>query len=143
HILRFSEHNLLLRKKEERGVLEKKIYYYTGDELWQEAKRHKENPALLTEFYKREAISYASLFFALVGIGIGLRTKRREKVIGFSASCLIILLYYIIFIACEALSKKVGVSGIVMWLPNLILVFIGGGMLLGVRRQKSEDRIEK
>jgi len=135
HILRFSEHNLLLRKIEPEVASEKKIYHYTGDELKDAAKKHKENPAILTEFHKREAISYASLFFALVGIGAGLRTKRREKVVGFSTSCIIILLYYILFIACEAFSKKAGVSGMVMWLPNLILLLIGGGMLVTIYRE--------
>ncbi|MBU1262501.1 LptF/LptG family permease [bacterium] len=135
HMLRFSEHNLLLRKIEPEVVSEKKIYHYTGDELLKEAKKHRENPAILTEFHKREAISYACFFFSLVGIGIGLRTKRREKVIGFSASCLIILLYYILFIGCEAFGRKAGVSGLVMWLPNLILLLIGGGMLSVNRRQ--------
>jgi lipopolysaccharide export system permease protein len=142
HILKFSEHGLLLRKYEEGEVPEKKIYHYTGDELKDAAKRHKENPAMLTEFHKREAISYACFFFALVGTGIGLRTKRREKVVGFSASCLIILLYYIIFIGCEAFSKKAGISGMVMWLPNLILFLIGGGMLsryFFARSKKYED----
>jgi lipopolysaccharide export system permease protein len=121
HILRFKEHTFSISQTRIGKRPSKKITHLTSDELL----KRKRNPASITEFHKRMAISFAPFFFTLVAVPIGLATKRREKSVGFGAACFIILLYYIILVGAEAVSKRGVGEGLLMWTPNAVLCGIG------------------
>ncbi|MEW6103555.1 MAG: LptF/LptG family permease [bacterium] len=119
HIMKFSSFDIPIDIK----VLSEKtsISHLTLSEL----KRKEKNPYILTELHKRLSISFACFFLSLIAIPLGIKIKKERRMFGLGASTIIILLYYIVFIFCEALSKKGAISPIFLWLPNMLFGICG------------------
>ena len=82
---------------------------------------------LITEIYERIALAFSCFVFILLGSSLGIITRRREKSINFGIALLIIVIYYPLFIGCEALAiQNFAPPQIIMWLPNIIFGVIGG-----------------
>ncbi|HPI41588.1 MAG TPA: LPS export ABC transporter permease LptF [Pseudobdellovibrionaceae bacterium] len=86
---------------------------------------------LKTEYHKRWAISFLCIIFALIGVGLGITTNRRSaKAGGFILSIGIIVIYWILYITMEGLSRQGSIPpALAIWAPNLIFAFIGGEAL--------------
>lgn len=60
-----------------------------------------------TEFHKRTAIAFACILFAMIGVGLGTVSNRRNVKSGGTVICLaLIVSYYIIYVVCEGLARK-------------------------------------
>ena len=73
----------------------------------------------LMEYYKDLAFPTASLIFCLLGVPVGIASKRSGRVGGFAVGVLVIIVYYMLNIACEFLvttSYLPPFAG--AWLPN-------------------------
>ncbi|MEW6007958.1 MAG: LptF/LptG family permease [bacterium] len=119
HIMKFSSFHIPIDLKMD--IEKTSISHLTLSDL----KRKERNPYILTEFHKRLSISFACFFLSLIAIPLGIRIKKQARMFGLGASTIIILLYYIIFIFCEALSKKGAVSPMILWLPNMLFGILG------------------
>jgi len=77
---------------------------------------------LETEFHRRTAISFACLLFALIGVGLGTTTNRRNAKGGGAVICIgLIVAYWIIYVTCEGAARQGQIIPVVaMWIPNLI-----------------------
>ncbi len=83
---------------------------------------------LKTEFHKRTALGFACVLFALIGVGFGTTTNRRNVrsggvviVVGF------IISYYILYVVMEGLSRKGQLPPFVaMWFANFLFMFVAG-----------------
>ena len=84
-----------------------------------------EKLALLTTLNKRLALCFASLAFALLGVGLGGRTQRVGRGLAILASLGAMLLYYLILLGGEHLSR----SGTI---PPLVGSWLGTGAALVV-----------
>lgn len=122
--------NLSPAQAQEKGKIRKKPKDMTIQELRNEIKRLKVegiSPApLLTEINEKITLAYSCLIFILLGSSLAIITRRREKSINLGLAILVIVVYYPLFIGCEAL----GIQGYLnpnlsMWIPNILFGLVG------------------
>ncbi|MFA5388367.1 MAG: LptF/LptG family permease [Candidatus Omnitrophota bacterium] len=112
------------------GYTEKKPKEMNFREIKNEIKKlgryHVDTPNLVTEFHRKISMSFASLVFMIIGIPLGIYTRRGEKTIQFAVALGLIVLYYLLMALSIALSLK-GVLSPAFWmyLPNLIVGMAG------------------
>lgn len=102
-------------------------------ELWNLAKRESDplkQRLFLIEFHRRIAFASACLVLALVGIPLGLSSKRGGKSTGFVLTIALVFLYYFAMLAGMALARQGRIPvAPAIWMGD-ILFFIGGLVLL-------------
>jgi len=85
---------------------------------------------LQAEFHKRISFSFSVITFVILGFGISLIVKHREKSINFVIAFVAAISYYLLFILGETLIDYRLISPLLgMWIPNLIIGSIGGFLL--------------
>lgn len=110
--------------------MEKKPKDMTIQELQTEIKKLKArgiDPApLITEIHEKISLAFSCFVFMLLGSSLAIITRRREKSINLGITFLIVGIYYLLFIAFEALSLQGHLEPhIAMWMPNFIFGAIG------------------
>lgn len=85
------------------------------------------NPTELTaEFHKRISFSFAIITFILLGAGVSLIVKHREKSINFGIAFICAGIYYLLFILGQTLVEYNFLPAMLgMWLANIIMTTIG------------------
>jgi lipopolysaccharide export system permease protein len=79
----------------------------------------------LMEYYKDLAFPTASLVFCLLGIPVGIASKRSGRIGGFAVGVLVIIVYYMLNIACEFLVMTARLPPLAgAWMPNGMFLFI-------------------
>ncbi len=92
--------------------------------------------ALGTELNKRFSFSLACVTFALIGIPLGITAQRQETTAGFALSLLVALAYFVIIIVVNAFRENAHVHPeLLIWLPNLIFLLLGGILFYRVNRR--------
>jgi lipopolysaccharide export LptBFGC system permease protein LptF len=86
----------------------------------------------LVELHKRFAFPCACLVFGLIGLPLGIQSRRAGKSGGYAISVVLLLVYYIFITAGESLGDDGRLPVfLAVWTPNILL---GGiGMLLLIR----------
>jgi LPS export ABC transporter permease LptG/LPS export ABC transporter permease LptF len=80
----------------------------------------------LMAIQKKFSIPFACFVFALLGLGLGVSSRKDSKQGSFVIAVAIIFLYYIFMYTGEAMAKAQMVSAaFAMWLPNLVLGVAG------------------
>ncbi|MGQ9617897.1 MAG: LptF/LptG family permease [Candidatus Aminicenantia bacterium] len=122
--------------KFEKRVREKNII-----ELWQSLKEEMDplkKIYIKNEFNKRLAFPFASVIFAILGLPLGITTKKGGKVSGFSISLAFILLYYTIATFGENLSTKGTISPFFgIWSANISFLTLGIILVIFQQKEKS------
>ncbi len=78
------------------------------------------------EIQKKYSIPFACIVFVLLGIPLGLSTRKGSAGIALGVSLLVILAYYLFLIAGEQLAdRRMMPPFLSMWLPNIILGAFG------------------
>jgi lipopolysaccharide export system permease protein len=108
------------------GYTDKKSKEMNFQEIKNEINRlgkyHVDTPSLITEFHRKISISFASIVFIIIGIPLGIFTRRGEKTIQFAIALGVIVVYYILMAASIALSLKgIWNPGFWMYMPNIII----------------------
>jgi len=108
------------------GYTEKKPKEMNFKEIKKEIHRlgryHVDTPSLIAEFHRKISISFASMIFVLIGIPLGVFTRRGEKTIQFAIALGVIVVYYLLMAGSIALSLKgVASPAILMYMPNIII----------------------
>lgn len=77
---------------------------------------------LVTEVNKRWAIAVLCLVFALIGVGLGTQTNRRnQKAGGLILSIAVIVIYWILYILSEGVARNGQAPvALIIWTPNLL-----------------------
>lgn len=84
----------------------------------------------LVEVHKKYSIPFACLFFALVGVPLGVLAKRGGFGVGAGLSLFFFLLYWAFLIGGEKLADRGMVGpGLAMWMGNIVLIILGSVML--------------
>lgn len=89
----------------------------------------------LMEYYKDLAFPMASLVFCLLGVPVGIVSKRSGRVGGFAVGVLIIIAFYVLNVWCDFL-----VTALILhpfwgaWLPNVIFIVITGALFFKMSR---------
>jgi lipopolysaccharide export system permease protein len=119
----------------------------TTEQLWEELAAKKDvitgkdmEPKHLsqsrTELNKRYSFSLACLTFALVGIPLGVTAQRRETSTGFALSLITATVYIGFIIFGDTMNEKPGsFPHLIMWLPNVLFLSIGGWMFYKLSRK--------
>ena len=106
--------------------------------LWEEARTSvdavtqlsldkKQRSESLTELSKRYSFSLASITLMFVGIPLGITAQRRETSIGFVLSLLTGIVYYGIITIADIWNDKPSLyPHLLVWVPNLLFLCIGG-----------------
>jgi lipopolysaccharide export system permease protein len=90
----------------------------------------------LMEYYKDLAFPTASLVFCLLGVPVGIVSKRSGRMGGFAVGVLIVVLYYVLNVACEFLVTTLVIPPFAgAWLPNGIFAVVTVVSFLKVSRQ--------
>jgi len=101
--------------------------------LWRQAHEQKNQTLArwyLIEFYRRFALPTSCLVLALVGIPLGLSSKKGGKSTGFVLAILLVFAYYSASLVGVSMARQGKVSpGFGVWLAD-ILFFLGGAFLL-------------
>lgn len=91
---------------------------------------------VLTEINKRYSFSLACITFALIGIPLGVTAQRRETSIGFAFSLIIAIIYFLFIIMADTMRDDPGsYPHLLMWLPNIIFMSIGGFLFYRLGRK--------
>ena len=76
---------------------------------------------LRTEYYRKISWSFSILIFVLLGFPIAVITHRREKAANVVLAMMCAGAYYLLSLACEALSmQNITPIALTMWIPNII-----------------------
>jgi len=79
----------------------------------------------LMEYYKDLAFPTASLVFCLLGVPVGIVSKRSGRMGGFAVGVLVVIIYYMLNVACEFLVTTATLSPFAgAWMPNGIFSLI-------------------
>lgn len=90
----------------------------------------------LTELNKRYSFSLACITFALVGIPLGVTAQRRETSSGFALSLITATVYIVFIILADTLNDKpAAMPHLIMWLPNVIFLGMGGWLFYKLSRR--------
>ena len=77
---------------------------------------------LVREIHKKLSLSFASFVFVLIGLPLALLTRRGERTIGFGLSLGVIMIYYLLLMAVEALAiKGIFNPALCMWFPDILI----------------------
>jgi lipopolysaccharide export system permease protein len=90
----------------------------------------------LVEHYKDLAFPTASLVFCLLGVPVGIVSKRSGRIGGFAVGVLIVVAYYVLNVACEFLVTTLVIPPFAgAWLPNTIFAIVTVFAFLRMSRQ--------
>jgi lipopolysaccharide export system permease protein len=89
------------------------------------------------EIQKKFSIPFACIVFALIGVPLGIQSRRSGRALGFSLSLGIFLFYYISLTGGESLADR-GVipPALAMWGPNILFLILGIYLLVTVGRER-------
>ena len=93
----------------------------------------------IIEIHQKFSLPVACLVFAIIGLALGVTSRKDGKLASFALGIGVIFAYYIIMYSARAMAKGAFVSPhLAMWVPNMILG--GGGVALLVWRARSAER---
>jgi LPS export ABC transporter permease LptF/LPS export ABC transporter permease LptG len=109
--------------------------YLNPSQLWQLIHQPAERQAALVEIHYRFALPVAAIVLALVGIPLGISTRKGGKSLGVMLSLLLFFVYYILMAFGLSFAKQGRVSPIVgLWLANTLFAVAGIIMLSNLGR---------
>jgi lipopolysaccharide export system permease protein len=101
-----------------------------------EKQRTAEVSAAKTEVSKRFSFSLASFAFALIGVPLAITAHRKETSVGFLLSLAVAISYFFFIIMANGVREKPGWHPeLLMWVPNLLCIGLGGWLFLRMSRR--------
>ncbi|MBI3603385.1 MAG: LPS export ABC transporter permease LptF [Nitrospirae bacterium] len=80
----------------------------------------------LMEYYKDLAFPTAALIFGMIGVPVGIVSKRSGRVGGFAVGVMIVVLYYVLNVLCEFFVTTLVLPPFAgAWLPNAVFLVAG------------------
>lgn len=115
--------------------------YMTNSEISEYLEENPDLPAEKVSEFKnqithRQSYSLACIAFALVGIPLGMTSRRKESSSGFALSLAIGLGYFLFHIfANQTDSDSASIATILYWMPNVLALFLGIMLFRRARRR--------
>jgi LPS export ABC transporter permease LptF/LPS export ABC transporter permease LptG len=82
------------------------------------------NPIM--EIHKKFSIPIACFVFAVLGVGLGVSSRRDGKLASFVLGIAVIFVYYVVMYTAQAMTKGALMPAwLAMWLPNIVLGAVG------------------
>ena len=90
----------------------------------------------LMEYYKDLAFPTASLIFCVLGVPVGIVSKRSGRIGGFAVGVLVVIVYYVFNVACEFLVTTSVITPFAgAWMPNGIFALVTALWFYNMSRQ--------
>ena len=90
----------------------------------------------LMESYKDLAFPTAALIFGMLGVPVGIVSKRSGRIGGFAAGVMIIIVYYVLNVVGEFLVTTLIMSPFAgAWMPNILFLVMTAALFYGVSRR--------
>lgn len=85
----------------------------------------------IVEYQKKMSIPFACLVFGLIGMPLGIMTRRSGKMVGLGIGLCVIIFYYVVLRAGETIGKR-GVipPSLGVWIPNILTAIFGAVLLI-------------
>jgi len=101
-----------------------------------EKERNAEISATRTEMSKRFSFSLASFAFALIGVPLAITAHRKETSIGFLLSLIVAVTYFFFIIIANGVRENPAwYPHLLMWVPNVLCIALGGWLFLRMSRR--------
>jgi len=95
-----------------------------------------ERSSLKTEVNKRFSFSLASFAFALIGVPLAITAHRKETSAGFLLSLVVAFVYFFFIILADTVRANAALRpDLLIWLPNVIFIGLGGYLFLRLSRR--------
>jgi LPS export ABC transporter permease LptG len=108
--------------------------YLTLTQLWQHIHQPRDSQAALVELHWRFALPVAAIVLALVGIPLGISTRKGGKSVGLMLSLLLFFVYYILMAFGRSFAMQGRVSPVIgLWMANILVALAGIFMLSNLR----------
>jgi LPS export ABC transporter permease LptG/LPS export ABC transporter permease LptF len=92
------------------------------------------------ELHQRLALPPACVLLALIGIPLGVSSRKGGKSSAFVLTALVAFLYWLGLIACNNLARQEKLPvGIAVWIPNIIFAAIGIWLLIRIENPRQRD----
>jgi len=99
---------------------------------------HEEIREELVEWHRRFSLPFANVVFGLLAASLSIQPLWAPRSHGFATSLGVILCYYLLLTAGEALGKKGGLPpSLALWLPNLALGSAGFVLFFKTAKEKN------
>jgi lipopolysaccharide export LptBFGC system permease protein LptF len=109
--------------------VEKRVKDMTYAELIDQRSQFKkmgiDDRAIAIQIAKRYAISLCTFIFVLIGLPLGVRTRRAEKSIGFGLALFVAFSYYLVFLLGQSLVTEEIVPVYGIWIADVLFLGIG------------------
>ncbi len=94
------------------------------------------------EFHQRLALPPACLLLALIGIPLGVSSRKGGKSAAFVTTVALAFIYWMGLIGANGLAKQQKLPvGIAMWIPNIVFALVGIGLIVRLERPGDRDLI--
>ncbi len=101
-----------------------------------EKERRAEISATRTEMSKRFSFSLASFAFALIGVPLAITAHRKETSVGFLLSLIVAVTYFFFIIIANGVRENPAwYPHLLMWVPNVLCIALGGWLFLRMSRR--------
>jgi lipopolysaccharide export system permease protein len=88
------------------------------------------------EHYKDLAFPAASLIFCMLGVPVGIVSKRSGRVGGFAVGVMVVIVYYVLNVLCEFFVTTLLLPPFAgAWLPNGLFLVMGIALFYRVSRR--------
>ena len=85
----------------------------------------------LTEIHLRQALAFSTLVLSLVGVPLGIWTRRESKLASFAVAVLVFLVLYALIAGGEGMAiKRRMAPALALWAPDILTAALGVGLLL-------------
>jgi lipopolysaccharide export LptBFGC system permease protein LptF len=101
-----------------------------------EKERREEISATKTEINKRVSFSLASFAFALIGVPLAITAHRKETSVGILLSLGVAIIYFFFIIIANSFRENDRMHPeLLMWVPNILCMGLGGWLFLRMSRR--------
>ncbi|NIM57798.1 MAG: LptF/LptG family permease [Candidatus Aminicenantes bacterium] len=129
-----------------------------ADKEFDYSRRRKDYLSYWVEINKKFALPFVCLIFGLLGLPLGVSTRKGGRTSGFTISLGIILIYYVLITAGEKMTMEGKLSPLLgIWGPNILLLLVGvylfiqslkeaklfAGLSRFLKRRKEEESFPK
>jgi LPS export ABC transporter permease LptG len=112
--------------------------YLNVIQLWQRTHQPRDRQPALVEMHYRFALPVAAIVLALVGIPLGISTRKGGKSVGLMLSILLVFVYYILMAFGWSFARQGRVSPIIgLWLANILFALAAIFMLSNVNHVRT------
>src|SRR5450755_1198879 len=117
------------------GPLYKRVYRHAGEPL-----SGLDYVDAAVELHQRFALPLACILFAMVGIPLGISSRKGGKSAALILTVLIAFTYYMVFITLIGLAKKGSLPvPVAVWTPDVVFSIVGVGLLMRLERPGDRD----